>query len=143
MPKLEHERNNKSEKVWRIGAYNRRIDARSGDEFLSDSEANEILKGIQNLRQLEGRAFEEKLARLIASVSYPSQKVFFQILDSQRLAEIRQENPDTIEMVVEIVKGDPQRVNEKIILILETVLLYERTVVDPLVAALSKNFRTR
>jgi Fe-S-cluster formation regulator IscX/YfhJ len=143
MPKLEHERNNKSEKVWRIGAYNRRIDARSGDEFLSDSEASEILKEIQNLRQLEGRAYKEKLARLMASISYPSQKVFFQILDSQRLAKITQKDPDTIEMEVETVKGDPQRVNEKIILILETIWIYERTVVDPIVATLSKDSRTR
>jgi Fe-S-cluster formation regulator IscX/YfhJ len=69
--------------------------------------------------------------------------VFFQILDSQRLAKITQKDPDTIEMEVETVKGDPQRVNEKIILILETIWIYERTVVDPIVATLSKDSRTR
>ena len=142
--KIDHEKRNRIERVKNYRGSFRGLDAYTGSEYLSKREEQKLLGLMQkNASGSESDSFLISFRQLIESLGWAHQKIGFeQIAKLSGVSITYQSAPtgteiETIKMEIAVPHGDPNRIREKMILILETLLEAKRSISDLLIKHLN------
>jgi len=141
MSKIDHEKLNKIARVWQRGPYNRGADANPRDDYLTAREAKAMLERLKRSRNDPSGDFGAVFGKLFERLRAGPQEVVLELLQSRSLGcEIvrskDQNGNDVLGISVSCPRDDPERLEEKIVLILELAVLFQLRIMDPLAKAL-------
>ena len=138
--RLNHESRNRIEKVKALGAYERGSDASPQVEYLSEEDEKLLMRRIKReSRKDNWPAFLTTFQRLINSLRLGPQKVAFRMFELHCGAKIRKSKSNDGEEILHLElafdEGESKEMKERMLIVLETVLLTQKEIIIPLANA--------